>query len=436
MKKTSGKLHPALFLIMLVSLLVGLPDCAAQTQSYYRQFFFNPYLFNPAFAAIDGRGEVNIGLRKQWLDFQDAPTTGGINVQVPSTSRVILGGNFISQTQVLLQSSTLNASFTYIVPFSEKQQLRFGLSGGIGMNRLNLTADELNTVDPVIANAAGTTIFPDGSFGVVYSAGGLRAGISVTNVFNNNPLNPQRFEGFQFSNFRNRLYSLGYRWDPSGDRLIEIEPYALYRQNTDRQLDTWEVATVVHLREVLSFGGSYDRNRGIGIFAGFNLGRSARVSYSYELGSAGTNTSSHELHLGLRFGQPKAIHRPVSPPKKAPAIVKDAPAKQELPLDPGRADTIIYVTPATTAPVEEETAKEKPLRYFVVAGVFQEEGHARDFARNLIRKGHFAGIFVHPGNGRHYVYLFVSPDILEARRIRGVYRQRMPELKAWILTSE
>ena len=156
---------------------------------FFRQFLFNPYLFNPAYVGISEQPEVNLVYRKQWLNFKDAPETTGISLQYPTEGRVSLGFNLFSDKQVLLRNSSFMATFGYAVPISEGHTLRFGLSGGVGMNRLDLTAEELNTNDPAIINAANNNYYVDGNFGVVYAYEGLRLGFALTEIFKSNPFN-------------------------------------------------------------------------------------------------------------------------------------------------------------------------------------------------------------------------------------------------------
>ena len=120
----------------------------------YRQFFFNPYTFNPAFAGLSEQPEIGIMYRKQWVNFQDAPSTAGLTLQLPASRRVVVGFNVLTDKQVLLKHSSFMTSFIYLVPLGFQQSLRFGMSGGIGMNSLNLSSEEMDTNDPVITRAA------------------------------------------------------------------------------------------------------------------------------------------------------------------------------------------------------------------------------------------------------------------------------------------
>lgn len=295
-----------IFLLVISSGLLKAQD----NGPLYRQFFFNPFTFNPAYGGMKNRSELGLIYRKQWVNFQDAPSTAGLSLQVPASRRVALGFNVVSDQQVLMKNSSLMTSVIYIVPLGYRQSLRFGLSAGFGMNGLNLSADEMNTNDPVILKAAGNNYYVNGNFGAVYSYHNLKVGFALTEIFDTDPFYPEEFNKFVFSNFRNRLYSLSYRL-PLGraPTSIALAPYVLYRETEDGLQNYWEVATLLHFRESFWTGVGYNQNKGLALFAGLNVEDKFSFSYSYEFPPFETSTfnaSSHELQLSFTFGRDRA----------------------------------------------------------------------------------------------------------------------------------
>ena len=216
------------FTLSLVALILSVVVSRAQAPGpFYRQFYFNPYLFNPAYVAINNETEASISYRQQWTNFKDAPVTAGASLQFPANERVALGFNLYSDKQVLLRNTNFLATFGYVVPISNNQSLRFALSGGVGLNKLDLTAEELNTNDPAITNAASNNFYVDGNFGVVYSIAGLRLGFALTDIFQSNAFNEESFNKFEMSNLRNRLFSASYRFNVGIMQNFSIEPYVL-----------------------------------------------------------------------------------------------------------------------------------------------------------------------------------------------------------------
>lgn len=427
---------------------------AQNAAPFYRQFAFNPYTFNPAFGGVDNQAKLNLVYRKQWINFQDAPTTAGLTFQIPASRRVALGLNVISDEQVLLKNSSFKGSFIYVIPIGEDQTLRFGLSGGVGMNRLNLSADELNTNDPAIAKTARNNFYADGDFGVVYTHHKLNVGFALTDIFRNDPFYPEKFNNPQFSNLRNRLYSVSYRVE-LGAGTIALEPYFLYHESADALQNYWETAALIRVKQTLWTGAGYNQNKGVALFLGMNIKEKLSFSYSYEFPpfrSSTFNASSHELQMSLKFGKkrspdsnvPKQYKNYTNYPAKNITENK-APQKTVTPIKPAnvaRTDSTEgqAVHPANTRSREINTTTKPSApatsQHYVVVGVFKTMENASAYATELLEEGHYAKIYSSPDNHYYYVNIFSSGNIQEARRMRDEYRKRQIFPNAWILTAE
>ena len=470
------------FVLSLVLALVSLHFASAQAPGpFYRQFYFNPYLFNPAYVGINGTSEANFVHRQQWTNFKDAPVTTGASLQFPTSERVALGLNIHTDKQVLLRNSNVMATFGYVVPIAEDQSLRFALSGGVGLNKLDLTAEELNTHDPVIAKATGNNYYVDGNFGVVYSAKGLRLGFALTDLFNSNAFNEKSFNKFEFSNLKNRLFSASYRFnlDPMGN--VALEPYVLYRQTSDSNQDYWEAATLVYFKQKIWTGVSYNQHNGLALFLGADIKDKFRFGYSYEFPpfeSGSFSASSHELHLGIRFGKKSygSAKKYTSRPKPTLANTNDVtedesrkereeevateeqavggnkyPGRQVETANPVQKDNEIAnaakreeveskgkevskTTPKAPAPKESFTLSKG--HYYVVVGVFSSMDHSIKFTKDLMTKGYVVNVSLNPKNNLYYVYLQSTTDKEEAVKIRNEYRWKNLFKEAWVFKME
>jgi type IX secretion system PorP/SprF family membrane protein len=467
-----------IFTLCLVALFLSIGLSQAQVPGpFYRQFYFNPYLFNPAYVAINNELEAGISYRQQWTNFKDAPVTAGASIQFPTSDRVALGFNLFSDKQVLLRNSNFMATFGYIVPLAKNQSLRFALSGGVGLNKLDLTAEELNTNDPAIANAASNNFYVDGNFGVVYSIAGLRIGFALTDLFKSNAFNEQNFNKFEMSNLRNRLFSASYRFNVGIMDNFSLEPYLLYRQTEDGLQDAWEAASLLYYKNKIWTGASYNQNNGLALFFGANLKERIKFSYSYEFppfDSGFPNTSSHELHLGVKLNKKKpAMAKTAQPaPQLANATSEDPtgnknPARivaadelnnkdMETPIVLPEKDRVAQqrtTEPPTTAkapPAKAEPVKPAPKtptrpaesftmskgHYYVVVGVFSVMSHSMKFTKEIVSKGHKVSVILNPKNKFYYVYIYSSLDLEEAKRARSEYRRRNLFKEAWIFNME
>src|SRR4051812_36197814 len=258
-----------IFLVLLFWNGYGQTQTSGQTSSslYFRQFFFNPYLVNPAYVGSKDYTEVNLAYRQQWLHFKDAPTTVSLSIQHPTQGRVSLGLNILSDKSVALQNSIVMGTFGYKIPLSDVQSIRFGLSGGIGVNSLNLTADELS--NPALSSTNTQNYYVDGNFGFLYNYKGLNLGFALPKLFNTNNFSSQKFNDVKTSNLANRTYSASYRFK-AGINNISLEPYVLYRQRADH-LNAWEAATTVYFKDTFWAGAAYHQTNGLGVYFGLNV---------------------------------------------------------------------------------------------------------------------------------------------------------------------
>jgi type IX secretion system PorP/SprF family membrane protein len=446
---------------------------------FYRQFAFNPYLFNAGYVGINNSIEASMAYRQQWSNFKDSPVTAGVSLQLPASDRVAIGFNMFTDRQVMVNNSNFIATFGYVVPIAKNQSLRFGLSGGVGMNKLDLNAEEMGSHDHVISRSADASYYVDGNFGVVYTRDGLRLGFALTDIFKSNAFNAETFNKFQMSNLRNRLFSASYKFNVGVMQNFALEPYALYRQTTDGAQDYFEVATIAYYKQNFWTGVSYNQNKGIALILGANVKEKFRFSYSYDFpsfNSAMKSASSHEIHFGIRIAGKKAkayvkaqeARELANEQKKTEAVDKDAvvledanqPFTNEIPgnqveAKPGSVNGVAtntntgaaesVTTPATnngskatknTSPKLRESFAMSKGQHYVVVGAFKMMSGSMRYVRYIKAKGYSASVALNPKKGLYYVYISSSSDASEARQARNDYRRKNLFKEAWVFTME
>ncbi|HEX8060536.1 MAG TPA: type IX secretion system membrane protein PorP/SprF, partial [Cyclobacteriaceae bacterium] len=271
-----------------------------------------------------------------------------------------------------------------------------------------------------------------------------------------------------------------------------IEPYIIYRLNTTLP-SQFEVATIVHLKNKVWFGGSYKQNFGISAMAGLHMGKNSTFGYSYSLKNPGQNSipfASHEIQLAFLFGSRKKnttmysfVQTEIEKIKKTPAqLAAEKKAKQaeearkaeiakqnqvkkqdsianvkriaeierkqqeeKATLEAQRQQRIkdsIEVA-KNTVPERHETVKRgnhpKELKSsnYIIVGAFRTEANARNYDAQLVKLGYPEAQygFVTSRN-IWYVWIAQAGDIEEARTIRGKYRESSVFKDAWLLTVQ
>lgn len=445
-------------ILLFLSLLA-----TGQNAPAFRQFYFNPYLFNPAFAGMNGYTEVSLVYRQQWLGFNNAPSVTGITLQYPSQNRASFGMNFLTQEVVALRTTSTQATFAYRIPITANQFLFFGLSGVAGYNDLNLNGADYSN-DPTILHAASSTFYGDANFGLVYSLGSLRLGFALPKLFGQHYFSPQDLVNTRYAQLRNQLYSASYKFTAGS---FSFEPYALYRMNRDLQ-NWWEAATLVYFKEKIWTGVSYNSARGLGFFLGADIKEKLRFGYSYEVPLANSEfifTSSHEVHLQLRLGKKrvfkwaarfaepeKKIAEAVEPTNEELALIlKIVPSEvtekpKEEPLVSNVVEKKVVTEPANKiiGKAETNTVHTRPPEQstlaagiYIIAGSFQSLDFAKAHKKLLSTLGYQdVKSGMNPNNKLFYVYVFSSYDLEESRKMRDQLHLKEATKAAWILKIE
>ena len=278
----------------------------AQQPIVFNQFYMNPYLYNPAYAGVEGHS-VFYGLyQQQWSGINGAPTTmhGSFHAPLPGGIGIGFSGYNIEEGGIL-STTAGKASISYLLTLDLKHNVRFGLSFGGGSQILDF--GELDDpFDPAYANIADNSTFALADFGLTYHAGHFNFGFSIPNLISydkfadNNSSNPIRVK--PLDNIMLQTFFRGHLSDN-----IAIEPHVVYRYNTFGT-SQFEGTLLLHLFHVIWVSATYREDMNIIGTAGVKLRGKFGLGYSYETGNYDIMNDlgpSHEIHLGIHLGKRK-----------------------------------------------------------------------------------------------------------------------------------
>lgn len=271
---------------------------AGQNSLDFRQFYFNPFLFNPAYAGVSGHTEVALAHRQQWLGFEDSPVVSGFSFQDPLKKRVSIGFNVSTQKSIALRHTSVLAAVAYAIPINENQSLRFAFSGGMTINDVDLEGRDYSN-DPLIVAASLNKVYGEGSFGVLYTIKEFAFGIALPTLFSRQETGAGILKTHPLEHLLNQLYSVRYKFTIKSD--FAVEPYFLYRLNRDLQ-NYWEAASVVHYKEKIRVGASYQQYNGLAFFMGLTFMEDYSIGYGYETtNKESAKANSHEVQMKFRI---------------------------------------------------------------------------------------------------------------------------------------
>jgi type IX secretion system PorP/SprF family membrane protein len=440
-----------------------------QQQPLYGLYFLDPYMINPAAAGLRDVAVLNLNHRQQWRGIEGAPVTSTLSLHAPVGSKIALGGLVLSDARGPISTNTAQFSFGYRVPVQDDDHnLRFGLGGGAGWNRLDY--DKLgSTSDPVLAGSLDNYFFVTGRFGALYNYRKLFLGFVFPSLFRTDLASTVNPAEVVFEPLQNYMVSASYRFDLGEN--FALEPYALYRA-FDRAPAQWEGSMLLHIKDLVWLGGTWRQDAGMAGAAGFRIGEVMHVGYSYEPSSemvSGFGDATHELHLSLRIGKKKPAAQtvakvaspsvktedpPPAPPvasapvekAPAPAAARTEPAGQQAPDEDGEWLDIeqsglgrMIEKDYGEAPVLVKRGRhpmELPEGHFVISGVFSRFENAERYSNLLNQRGFRSSFGFLTAKGLYYVWLYKGSMAEDTRRKRDELRRNPAFRDAWYLQVE
>jgi len=468
------------------ALFIALLSVSAKSQDIplFTHYYANPYIYNPAYAGLEGRPIVSLTHRQQWLGIEGAPVTSNLTFHMPVVGGFSMGLNVTQDNYGIFKSSTALLSFGYNINLGFNQYLSFGMSGGVGNQQLDPTGLDLN--DPSLGGVLDENAFLDGNAGLAYHIGGFNIGVSLPKIFKTRVYPTTDFDTGELGLIRNYIITADYMLYFGNDEYI-FQPYGSYR-SFEGYSSQYEAGGIFHIKHLLWVGGSYRQDFGITGMLGLKLKSSFSVAYAYEMPTTkaeGINKTSHEIHLNLAFGKKKdrakkyttflASQKPKKPKKKkkepkiAP-IVEDSVALEEpLPeetenildsLNQGGNKIRLIITnspPATSDPINKPLNKDsidapepeviKPAAitqkgghpfeldrgHYVVVGAFGVAANAIRANDRLLAQGYDSDFGFSSDKKLFYVYILSENSVEGARSKRDEMRKISAFNKAWYL---
>jgi type IX secretion system PorP/SprF family membrane protein len=444
--------------ISLLFLLSG-NSVFAQQNLVYNHYFMNPYLYNPSYIAPGGYTELFMNYRKQWAQFDGAPTTATLNLQMPINYRMGFGVNLYNDRAGILQTNSGMVSFAYQVYLGKSTQdlhrLGFGMAVGATMNRIDINkADDPN--DPALVNDNTTSV--DGQFGINYQFNNLKIGFALPRLFLSSIVSENGFDKPNLDQFNYTISTVSYNFELSSR--IALEPFFLYR-TSDVVGGQYEVLGVLKIDNLLWGGAGYRQDYGALAFLGFDIKEKLRVGYAYEFAPSqvtGFGNGTHEIQIALRVGKKNRGQRPVAAVEEEPATQIVAEQPVEKPKEEPKAAEVVIIEPvvAEEKPVvvqpEMEKEPEVPEKekivtlngrglkpgHYVVVGAFRSNQNALAYMNNLKKEGYPATVSFSPNKEYYYVHMGNLGTLDEAATLRDTYRKenKFTLKETWILSVD
>jgi type IX secretion system PorP/SprF family membrane protein len=147
------------------------------------QYFQNQYLANPAMAGIDSGLHLNAAYRRQYGGIDGAPVTAHFTADGAVGSRVGAGLSIMNDEAGLITRTRVGLTYAYHLPLGANgQQLHFGLSLALNVQRLDYKEVDGDLTDPSLGAFNRRDNYFEGEYGMAYTGGNWTIQGALPNV--------------------------------------------------------------------------------------------------------------------------------------------------------------------------------------------------------------------------------------------------------------
>ncbi|MCE4564837.1 type IX secretion system membrane protein PorP/SprF [Maribellus sp. CM-23] len=285
----------------------------AQQDPMYTQYMFNTQTINPAYAGTwESVGFMALA-RNQWTGWNGAPETFTFSLQAPlRNERVALGLNVIGDKVGMVKRFDISADYSYLVPISERTNLRLGLKGGFVNYTNNL--QDYSIIDPNDPNFIGRISSVKPNFGVGAFLYSKRAylGFSVPRVLNVKLDSDMQSAAVQ-AEIRHYFLIAGAVFDLGED--VKFKPTMLSKASFTSETGTplqMDFSGNFLIKEKLWLGAMYRTGSSYGFIAQWIFDKKLRVGYAIDFATNNIkhhNNGTHEIMVSyeLKFRKEEVV---------------------------------------------------------------------------------------------------------------------------------
>jgi type IX secretion system PorP/SprF family membrane protein len=297
-------------LYFIAVLALAVTELRAQQDPHYTQYMYNMSVMNPAYAGSKEAVSGGLLYRKQWVEIEDAPTTGTFFIHSPVGRNVGLGLSIISDEIGPVQENNFYADFSYTLNLGGEHRLAFGLKAGVTMHKI-----DFNTIYPTLPDL-GDDVFGQGNpnktflnvgSGVFYYTDKYYLAFSVPNMLKTKYLD---FDGRQYGTEElHYFFTGGYVFDINPN--LKFKPFAMVKSSLNAPT-SFDVSANFLMFDKLELGATYRLEDSFGAMVNFALTPNLRIGYAYDHIVSDLDVvtpASHEFMLLFDLNFPKKVSR-------------------------------------------------------------------------------------------------------------------------------
>ena len=293
------KLISILFICMTVSLY-------SQQVPFYSQYYFNPFVYNPAYTGSSQEIRAFLMHRNQWTGIQGAPVTTMFTIDGPiQGEKAGLGLNFFSDRTDILSRTGARVAYSYGFDVKTDHHIKLGLGVGILNNKIDYERAVVDDVtDPNLFTTAQSRAVLDADFGIAYFWRDLQVGVAMPQLLDNNIEYAQidNDDKVVYGVKRHYIVSAGYHFEINEN--FDIDPLVLTRI-TPASPFQFDFGVMSSYQKLVWLGFTYKHQYAVGASVGGIINKKLYAGISYDIvfnDLAGYGGTSTELLVGYIFG--------------------------------------------------------------------------------------------------------------------------------------
>lgn len=293
------------FTKLYLIITLGLLGLHAQENPHYSQFDMNLLGQNAAFAGWHSEVDLRLGIRPQWIGFDDAPLSlfGNISSRFkknPTKKKYsenfnAWGLEIASDRQGRMSTNGMVINYAFNMAVSGNLRLSIGTKVGMSFHRFS--ASDLKTADindPLLLESTTSFTFPEISFGSVLYGETSYYSIALNQLV---PLKNGRgttaSQRFDLHLSTGHIFNMGPRW--------QLRPSLQVRWEAKSPFNI-QVLSIFMFDQWLGAGVSYRNIDAVGIHLRAFIKDIVRIGYAYEMPTSSMRfgtLQTHELTIGI-----------------------------------------------------------------------------------------------------------------------------------------
>ncbi len=282
----------------------------AQQLPQFTSYQLSPFLYNPAFAGVDGTTQLNAVIRNQWSGVREAPQTDVISgYGLLRNEKMGFGAIAFKDVAGADSRRGITLSYAYHLRVKNDVSLSLGLSAGFLQYRLDHTIiNPYDDGDPVFNSPVLSSVVPTATFGAYLYADNfyvtiampqlLSSTFTVKDEYNDNSL----IQG----GLTNHIF-VGSGFFKDINDVFTIEPSLLLMLSSPAPASV-EFMTKLSYKDLLWTALSYRFNDATCMYIGVDIDERFYVAYVHDFVTSELSTvtsGTNEFKLGFRFNKAK-----------------------------------------------------------------------------------------------------------------------------------